>query len=67
MTMRNETEWVETTDANANILVGADSRLVVQSVANLESGEWQPNFDGRPYGHGNSAEAIVDSLVTNLG
>tara|TARA_E500000331_G_scaffold354778_1_gene408642 strand:+ start:2187 stop:3281 length:1095 start_codon:yes stop_codon:yes gene_type:complete len=67
LTMRNETEWVETTDANANILVGADSRLVVQSVANLESGEWQPNFDGRPYGHGNSAEAIVDSLVTNLG
>jgi UDP-GlcNAc3NAcA epimerase len=67
LTMRNETEWVETIDANANILVGTDSSLVEQSFANLESGKWQPNFDARPYGCGNAAETIVNSLVTNLG
>ena len=67
LTMRNETEWVETVDANANVLVGADSKAVLQWVDKLRSGEWRPSFDARPYGHGEAAETVVGLLLSKLG
>ena len=63
ITLRNETEWVETVDAGWNILVGADTDLIVQAVESF-----RPNSQSIPhpilYGDGHAARRIVQLLRT---
>ncbi len=66
LTLRGETEWVETVECGANKLVGADPDAVLAALAELESGAWKPDFSSRPYGSGHAAEAIVRSLATRF-
>lgn len=57
VTMRDETEWVETVTAGWNVLAGADTERIVGAVR-TQSGQRRP----RPalYGDGRTAERIVD-------
>jgi UDP-N-acetylglucosamine 2-epimerase (non-hydrolysing)/UDP-GlcNAc3NAcA epimerase len=62
LTLREETEWVETVDAGWNRLVGADRVAIVQGAR-----EFQPS--GSPpqlFGEGSAAEQIV-ALLTGQG
>lgn len=61
ITLRTETEWVETTEAGWNILVGADYDKIVETVAN-----WAPPSHKPPalFGDGNAADKIVN-LITH--
>ena len=63
ITLRDETEWVETIDSHANRLVGADPKLAGLALDALAEGSWKPDFSARPYGEGRAAEAIVACLI----
>lgn len=76
ITVRNETEWVETTDLGWNILAGSDSEKIVQYVrtvldwsrcgAPFASFDSMPKeraeFRALPYGDGSAAKHIVAIL-----
>jgi UDP-N-acetylglucosamine 2-epimerase len=67
LTYRNETEWVETVECNANRLLAASPMSARAAIEELRSGAWKPGFSARPYGAGNAAGAIVASLVNSVG
>jgi UDP-GlcNAc3NAcA epimerase len=62
VTLRDETEWVETVEAGVNFLVGADTEAI------LEAYEKAINVDVKLadglYGDGQAAEKIVESLIS---
>ena len=63
LTLREETEWVETTTANANILCGSSAARIVAALRQFEDGRVVPDFAASPYGAGNAAEKIVGALL----
>ena len=56
VTMRDETEWVETVDLGWNVLTGADRDRIVNAVLNARCPEVSA---GAPYGNGKASEAIA--------
>ena len=58
VTLREETEWVETVECGWNVLVGADSDAIGRAVTVERSLAEKP----QPYGDGNAAAAIVRVL-----
>lgn len=59
VTMRDETEWVETVELGWNTLVGAKRDLIRQAVLNGTSGQ-----QGHcPYGDGRAGEKILEILL----
>ena len=63
VTMRDETEWVETVESGWNVVVGADSKAIERELASIEP----PIVKSTPYGNGDAAERIVtvlESFVT---
>ena len=66
LTLRDETEWVETITCGANQLVGANTKKTTQAIEKLLSKEWKPDFSGKPYGQGNAAKSIIQSLIKPL-
>ncbi len=59
ITMRDQTEWVETLEAGCNILVGADEKKILKAVTNFTSAvKRYPPL----YGNGNAGEKILDIL-----
>jgi len=63
ITLRDETEWLETVECDANRLAGADPRRASSALDALAEGRWRADFSARPYGSGHAAEAIVASLL----
>ncbi|MDP1544938.1 MAG: UDP-N-acetylglucosamine 2-epimerase (non-hydrolyzing) [Anaerolineales bacterium] len=62
ITLREETEWVETVSAGWNRLVGADTQRIIETHAS-----WHPQTERLPlYGDGHSAEEICRVLVSAL-
>lgn len=62
VTMRDETEWVETVEAGMNQLVGASRQGIVDAVAGVLKAP--PVFkDLSPYGDGHAAEKVCELLV----
>jgi len=62
LTVRNETEWLETLEVGANVLVGYDRRKALKAVDHLP----RPRRDsGGIYGDGHSAERIMRVLKSH--
>jgi UDP-N-acetylglucosamine 2-epimerase len=77
ITLRNETEWVETVDAGWNILTGTDADRIADAFAalskwkqdgppfaNESSNRFDQAGDPAPYGDGRAAEKIVGTLAS---
>jgi UDP-GlcNAc3NAcA epimerase len=62
VTMRDETEWVETVELGWNRLVGASAKAIVEAVSEVTQGI-QTLPEVSPYGRGDSARIIVESIV----
>ncbi|MCR4392071.1 MAG: UDP-N-acetyl glucosamine 2-epimerase [Candidatus Acetothermia bacterium] len=63
VTLREETEWVETVEAGWNTLVGSDPGRIVQAAL-----EARPGVElGWPYGDGHAAERAVLCVLFSLG
>lgn len=60
ITLRDETEWIETVEAGANVLVGADADRIEDAVNNLPS---MDQVDTSLYGDGHAAEKILKLLL----
>ena len=58
VTMRDRTEWTETTDSGWNVLVGADADRIVEAVESADDLPPKPDL----YGGGNAAERVVSIL-----
>ena len=59
ITLRDETEWVETMESGWNILVGSDRTKIVESAKSLKLDNPRPEL----YGDGRAAEKIVEFLA----
>jgi len=62
ITLREETEWVETIACDANELCGATAERILNAYTRLENGQRQPDFGATPYGNGRTAERILQIL-----
>ena len=59
VTLRDETEWIETVEDGWNVLVGADKREILQAIR-----EFNPaGTKNKSFGDGHAAERIVDILT----
>ena len=61
VTLRNETEWVETVSAGWNTLVGANTEKIVAAVDVIKSGSAAKTAIS-DYGNGHAAEKVVELL-----
>ena len=59
ITLRPETEWVETVEAGWNVVVGADREKVVEAVRSFKMDKPRPEL----YGDGLAAEKVVEVLA----
>jgi len=62
VTLREETEWVETVEAGWNTLVGCDPEWIVQAALEAKPG----GESAWPYGDGRAGERIVNILECGL-
>ena len=67
LTLREETEWVETVATGANRLCGASRERILAAFADFEAGRLAPDFSATPYGDGDSAGRIVRVLADRFG
>ena len=58
ITLRDETEWVETIETGWNVLAGADYDRIIQAVVTIKPHMEQPPL----YGDGHAAEKIIEAL-----
>ena len=60
ITMRNETEWIETVQLGCNSLVGSQAETIIQEFFSHKS---FPSTAPNPYGDGHAASKILSILV----
>lgn len=58
ITLRDETEWVETIDCGWNTLVGADSDRISRALVPVEPSQSKPQL----YGNGRAAERVAEVI-----
>lgn len=62
VTMRDETEWLETVSLGRNVVVGASTERIVSAVCDAAKAAMEAPA-ASPYGNGRAAEAIVSHLL----
>jgi UDP-N-acetylglucosamine 2-epimerase len=73
VTLREETEWVETVNVGANILTGLDRQKIIDAVARWKKATSHGrraqfgNGGEAPFGRGDAAGRVVAELVRFLG
>lgn len=66
ITLREESEWVETIEAGRNVLAGADKEQIVEAARQFGFQKQKPSgLPGSPYGDGHASERIIE-VVTCL-
>ena len=63
VTLRDETEWIETVEAGANLIAGAEFDSILSAFNKVQNANICIK-DGL-YGDGHAAEKIVDALISN--
>lgn len=66
ITLRNETEWVETVELGCNRLVGTEADAINKAFSEMSAGKVEPP-QKTPYGDGAASELIVKSLMSVFG
>ena len=61
ITVRNETEWVETVQLGWNKLTGANKDEIINGVESFYA-NYPKASNAKPYGNGHAAEKIIKSL-----
>ena len=62
ITLRDETEWIETVSLGWNQIVGANQRKIVEAVSNMK----KPSIEkSSPYGDGQAVQLILKSLIAH--
>lgn len=64
ITMRDETEWVETVESGWNQLVGANKELIISAAQDAMKLNSKQKIDRNPYGDGKAANSICKLLIT---
>ena len=64
ITLRENTEWVETLDSGWNILVGTDKEKISEAILLMQKSEL--NKYENPFGDGTASEKIVDILENSV-
>lgn len=59
ITLRDQTEWVETVDSGWNKIVGSNYEVILDTIKNITVPNYYPNL----YGDGNSGEKIIEELL----
>jgi len=59
VTLRDETEWVETVDAGWNVVVGADRKKIVDAAISFKTPVQRPEL----YGDGRAAQRMLEILA----
>jgi len=62
ITLREETEWIETLENNCNVLTGADYQKIIEA-EKMECGEFRIEDK---FGNGKAAEGIINKIVKHL-
>ncbi len=65
ITMRNNTEWIETVESGWNVIVGADQKKITESI--LKSSPTSNSSTSGLFGDGKTAEKIVNLLLNIRG
>jgi len=60
VTVRDETEWVETVSAGANVLAGADAKKIVHSIRVMK--KRRIKVEGAPFGSGDASSKILEAI-----
>jgi len=59
VTLRPETEWIETVEAGWNVVVGSDNSVIVKKALNMQP----PQAEGGIFGDGHAGERILGLLA----
>ena len=62
VTLREDTEWVETVETNWNMLAGNDHELIAQAAHHARPGD----ESAWPYGGGGAAEQVMDTIAVYI-
>ena len=62
ITLRDQTEWIETVETGWNVLVGADKNKIVSAVESVSIPKTWPEL----YGNGQSGELIVREIINRI-
>jgi UDP-GlcNAc3NAcA epimerase len=62
ITLRNETEWVETVENKANILAGTDPEAIINAVSESVKSK-KVEFIKGIYGNGDTSKLIIEELI----
>jgi len=63
ITLRENTEWIETIEQGVNQLVGVDPKKIEESIINLHPKE--QNYSKQLYGDGKTSAKIIEILLSN--
>ena len=64
ITLRDETEWLETVQTGCNTLTGSDTQKIIQAVKSLK--KINPSDIQKFYGDGKASEKIVEIIVNSV-